>query len=174
MSSDFWKERYKDSWDKAAQKEKMIVDLLELKTGKKVELVGLGAGTTDYLTGNASDNNSVKGDADLYIRAVDFFVEVTGPNIKVYSDAPLWVRPDKIQNALEKTKNDVGKGHFVIHIIERKDDSTTLIRVVPIAPELLNLPIIHPFIRGQQETYVEIPTNYKTVITIEAFIEMIK
>ena len=173
MDKNFWKDRYKDSWDKAAQKEKMVVEQIESKTGKKVELVGLGAGSTKYLSGSASDHNSVKGDADLYIKDADTFIEVTGPNIKVSPSDALWIRPDKIQNALTKIEKGVGKGHFVIHVIERKDNGQTLIRAVPISSELNNFPTIHPRIRGTVETYKEVPANYGKLISFDEFLRLI-
>lgn len=171
MDSNFWKDRYKDSWDKAAQKEKMVIQLIESKTGKKVELYGLGAGSTEYLSGSASDNNSTKGDADLYIKEADTFIEVTGPNIKVNKSDALWIRPDKIENALAKIKNGIGKGHFVIHVIEIKDSSETLIRVVPITAELNNFPIIEPRIRGTVERYREIPATYGKLMSFDDFLK---
>lgn len=173
MDKNFWKDRYKDSWDKAAEKEKMVVQQIESITGKKVELYGLGAGSTEYLSGSATDHNSVKGDADLYLREVDIFIEVTGPNIKVNSSDSLWIRPDKIQNALTKIGNGIGKGHYVIHVIERKDNSQILIRVVPISAELSNFPTINPRIRGTVETYKEIPSDYGKLISFDEFLKFI-
>jgi hypothetical protein len=173
MDKNFWKDRYKESWDKAAQKEKMVVDQIERKAGKKVELVGLGTGSTEYLSGSALDHNSVKGDADLYIEDADTFIEVTGPNIKVSPSDALWIRPDKIQNALAKIEKGVGKGHFVIHVIERNDNSQILIRVIPISAELSKFPTIHPRIRGTVETYKEVPANYDKIISFDDFLRLI-
>jgi hypothetical protein len=170
VDKNFWKDRYKDSWDKAAQKEKMIIEQIESRTGKTVELVGLGAGTTNYLSGSAADHNSVKGDADLYIKDADTFIEVTGPNIRVNPSDALWIRPDKIQNALTKIGNGVGKGHFVIHVIERKDTGQNLIRVIPISSELNRFPTINPRIRGTIETYKEVPANYNRIISFDEFL----
>lgn len=174
MDKDFWKDRYKDSWDKAAQKEKMIIEKIEYETGKKVNLYGLGAGSTEFLSGSASDHNSTKGDADLYIQDSDFFIEVTGPNIKVNSSDALWVRPDKIHNALTKMEHGIGKGHFIIHIIERKDNSQIMIRVIPISPELMNFPTINPRIRGTVETYKEIPATYGKIMPFDDFLALIR
>ncbi|EHB91899.1 hypothetical protein [Alistipes indistinctus] len=173
MDYNFWKDRYKDSWNKAAKKEKMVIELIESRTGQKVELCGLGAGSNDYLSGSASDYNFTKGDADLHIEDSDFFIEVTGPNIKVNPSDALWIRPDKIQNALKKMEKGIGKGHFIIHVIERKDNSQTMLRVIPISPELMNFPTIHPSIRGTRETYKEIPATYDGIISIEDFVAMV-
>ncbi|MEO4007300.1 hypothetical protein [Flavobacterium sp. CAU 1735] len=174
MDSNYWKDRYKDSWDKAAQKEKMVIELIEAHTGKKVELYGLGAGTTDYITGSAQQNNSAKGDADLYLKDSEIFLEVTGPNIKVLPQDSFWIRPDKISNALTKIENGISKGTYVIHIIERKDVQDTLIRVIPITHELTQFPTIKPTIHGTIETYIEIPSNYQGAMSIKDFIELIK
>lgn len=174
MDANFWKDRYKDHWDKAAQKEKMVIDKIERETGKKVELYGLGAGSTEFLSGSASDHNFTKGDADLYIKDVDFFIEVTGPNIKVPPSAALWVRPDKIENALRKIRQGIGKGHFIVHVIERSDCDQTLIRVIPIIPELQFLSTINPRIRGTVETYKEIPSTYQNIMSFEEFISLIQ
>ncbi len=173
MDNNFWKERYKDSWDKAARKEKMVIEQIEGRTGKKVEIFGLGAGSTEYLSGSASDHNSTKGDADLYIRDADTFIEVTGPNIPVNPSDALWIRPDKIQNALAKMEKGIGKGHFVIHIIEVKGSSRIMIRVIPISPDLNDYPTINPRIRGTVETYKEIPANYGRIISFDDFLALI-
>lgn len=170
MDKNFWKDRYKDSWDKAAQKEKMVVELIESRSGKTVEIVGLGAGTSDYLSGSAADNNSVKGDADLFIKEANIFIEVTGPNIKVNVSDALWIRPDKIQNALTKMEKGIGTAHYVIHVIESKIDGQTIIRVIPITNRLNIFPVINPRIRGTVETYREIPSNYEGIITFDQFI----
>ena len=174
MDSNFWKDRYSDSWDKAAQKERMVIEKIENGTGKKVDLFGLGAGSTEYLSGSAAENNSNKGDADLYIKDSKVFIEVTGPNIKVNSTDSLWIRPDKIQNALNKISKDEGYTCYVVHVIERKDNSQILIRVIPISNELNTFPIITPRIRGTVETYRDIPASYNKILTFEEFLTLIR
>lgn len=169
----YWKDRYKDSWGKAAEKERMVIRLIEEHTGKRVQLFGLGAGSTGYLQGRAADHDAAKGDADLYIPEADVFVEVTGPNIKVDPKDALWIRPDKITNALEKARNGIGKGHYVVHVIDRKDAPGTLVRALPITPELLRFPTINPKIRGAVETYREIPATYSGLLSFEEFLKRI-
>ena len=173
MDNNFWKDRYKDSWDKAAQKEKMVIELIESKTGKKVELFGLGAGSSEYFSGSASENNSMKGDADLFIKDSNVFIEVTGPNIKVNLSDSLWIRPDKIQNALNKISKGICEHCYVVHVIERKDDSSILLRVIAISEELNTFPTINPRIRGTVETYKDIPANYNKIMTFEEFLTLI-
>jgi hypothetical protein len=102
MDKHYWKNAYKDFWEVAASKENKIKNIIENETGFKVLEIGLGAGSTEFVSGNASDNKLTKGDADLYVNEKECFVEVTGPNIKMDFNRPLWVRPDKLRNAYNK------------------------------------------------------------------------
>lgn len=171
MDSNFWKDKYQPLWESATAKEALVTGLIENATGWRPQPYGLGAASTAYISGSAADNHHTKGDADLDIKEADVFIEVTGPNIKVSGTDALWIRPDKIQNALAKIARGEGKGHFVAHVIKQKQVAEVLIRVVPITEALLHFRTIHPTIRGTVETYKEVPANYAAILSFEAFIQ---
>jgi len=172
MGSNYWKNAYgEEQWKKGDIKEHTIKALLESVFPVTVDFYGLGAGTTDYIDASQQGSNHKKGDADLYIKEYDVFIEVTGPMIKVHETDTLWVRPDKIDNAINKLNNGIGKRHLVIHMANLKSGGC-IYRIVNIDMIIKNdidigvLRIIHPFIRGRQETYVEIPYDYKQVFPL--------
>ena len=105
MNENFWKDAYKDTWTKSSDRENWMIDLIKRETGKTAVDSGLGAGTEAYIDGSAQRNGYEKGDADLHILGTDIYVEVTGPLKKtVPEDAPLWFRPDKLNNAIRNRK----------------------------------------------------------------------
>lgn len=60
----YWKDRYQSTWDRSTQREAVLAEYLERKTGRQVEPCGLGAESTAYIAGSASKNGFEKGDAD--------------------------------------------------------------------------------------------------------------
>ena len=61
----FWKHQYEQTWAKAGKKEEGIAKLIEAETGHEVELAGMGAGSTEFLSGTAASRGFRKGEADL-------------------------------------------------------------------------------------------------------------
>ncbi len=180
MDKHYWKNAYKDFWEIAASKENKIKNIIENETGFEVLEIGLGAGSSQYVTGNAIDNKLTKGDADLYVPEKDCYVEVTGPNIKMDFDRPLWVRPDKLKNAYSKLKNNLGKLHVIIHILVQLNEETA-IRVIVLDETFFehlldrkSFSKVHPFIRGREETYYELPPEHETIISLTDFISRLK
>lgn len=180
MDKHYWKEAYKDSWSAASKKEEAIKLLIEKETGYSVKIVGLGAGTDGYITGNASDNNMNKGDADLYISEIETYIEVTGPNIPMALELPLWFRPDKFANTAQKLSKGVGRKHFVIHVLDEKATGKKIIRVIDLNQTFFKrlnekaFKTVYPRIRGRQETYIEILYNDGSIISFDEFIELLK
>jgi hypothetical protein len=161
MDKHYWKNAYKDFWEVAASKENKIKNIIENETGFKVLEIGLGAGSTEFVSGNASDNKLTKGDADLYVNEKECFVEVTGPNIKMDFNRPLWVRPDKLRNAYNKIQKGEGKLHVIVHVLIQLITKKSFNKVTP-------------FIRGREETYYELPPEHETIISLEDFISKLK
>lgn len=168
MDNNYWKNAYKDTWDAFAKREEFMIDWIRNNTGLEAVPIGLGAGSDEFIDGSAAENGLDKGDADLHIVNTNIYVEVTGPlsdKVSVYS--PLWFRPDKFNNAVRNAR----KGHdtFFAHHCPSKD----LWRVIHIDNELIQrlfnqeFNIVHPIIRGRQETYVEIPAKDRCVKTID-------
>ncbi|WP_405571171.1 hypothetical protein [Winogradskyella sp. Asnod2-B02-A] len=180
MDKHYWKNAYKDSWEASASKEKYVKEIIEKQTGLEVLEIGLGAGSSEFIEGNAKDNELEKGDADLYVKDKDCFIEVTGPNIKMDFDRPLWIRPDKLRNAYRKLRDGKGKLHVIIHVLNEKNDEIT-IRVIVldnlffdhlITKKSFNL--VKPKIRGREETYYEIPPKHETIISLEDFLTKLR
>lgn len=180
MDKHYWKDAYKDFWEIAASKEKKIKNIIEDETGYEVLEIGLGAGSSDFIEGDAKDNKLTKGDADLYVTDKECYIEVTGPNIKMDFDKPLWVRPDKLKNAYNKLKNNEGKLHVIVHVLVQKNNET-VIRVIVLDnvffDHLINkksFKKVTPYIRGRSETYIELPPEHETIISLEDFIKRLK
>lgn len=177
MDKHYWKNAYKDFWSVSAAKEKTVASLLKRDTGLDVIEIGLGAGLTSFITGNASENQCKKGDADLYIPQIDCYIEVTGPNIKMDAKADLWVRPDKLQNSYEKLENEEGKLHTLVHVLVQPTNEP-LLRAI-ILDELFfehlyqkkSFRMVQPFIRGRRETYYELPSDHETVLSWGSFLK---
>lgn len=168
----YWKDRYKDWWDVAADKEEKIKTIIEKECNCECEYAGLGAGSTKYLPGSAKSRGYKKGGSDLYVKDTNIYVEVTGPNVPVGRHEPLWIRPDKIENAIENREND----YWVVHILPQD----FFVRVIHIdggfKKDYQNdvFELVHPVIRGTREEYVAIPAESKHVTIMEALLESIK
>lgn len=179
MDKNYWKDAYKESWDAASTKEKSIKALIEAETGLKVVEVGLGAGTTDYISGSAKDHNLTKGDADLYIPEKDCYIEVTGPNIPMNFNLPLWVRPDKLKNTFDKLKAGKGQIHVVFHVLTEKGTNEIKIRVINLDKKFFDFynnntfKVVNPTIRGRRETYIELPPEHEVILNLEEFFELL-
>jgi hypothetical protein len=170
----YWKDAYKNLWAKADEKERKVKEIIENLLGAKLTFYGLGAGSVEYIDGSAEENNQVKGDPDLYVEKYDTFIEVTGPMIKVSENAALWIRPDKVRNAINKIENKIGQYHFVIHVANLKS-GITLYRAIRLDKTIEDsyrentIKYITPKIRGIQEKYLEIPHDHKTVFNLIEF-----
>lgn len=169
--ADYWKKQYKETWAQSSQRELTIAKLLEDESGKKIEPVGLGAGSADFLSGTASERGYTKGDADFIVAGTNIHLEVTGPLVKSVDERQdLWVRPDKIANAKQNVANHET---WVIHHLPKGD----LIRVVLLGDEFFNaldnneFLIVTPRIRGSQERYYAIPVVHRCVKSLDALID---
>lgn len=170
----YWKDRYQPTWQQAQSKELAIIALIKQEVGLEVKPIGLGAGSAEYLSGSAAAQGYARGGADLEIVGTNIQLEVTGPLAKtVEASAPLWVRPDKIQNA---------RSHYpevetwIIHHLA-KDNTLRVINLNEQFYKRLDaraFPIVNPFIRGTQETYLEIRANDPVVQPWIALIQRLK
>jgi len=170
--SDYWKKLYQGLWQATGEREKALAQTIENLTGHKVKIVGLGAGSDDFLSGTAVSHGHEKGDADMTVEGTNINLEVTGPNTHVLLTAPLWVRPDKIRNARSHFPK---KDTWVVHCVER-----TTIRVIRLDAEFFTkyergqYETVNPRIRGAMETYVSIPHDDSSVRGFEVLIAHIK
>lgn len=166
MNENYWKDAYQDTWEYSAAREKRLMVYLEKRTGLKCSASGLGAGSSVYISGSAATNGYQKGDADIVIDGTNIYVEVTGPLVKtVKPTAPLWFRPDKLNNAIRNSGHDVFLAHHCM--------SADLWRIIHVDMEFKNrfrgneFRIITPYIRGRQEKYVEIETNDRCIHNLD-------
>lgn len=168
MDKNYWKNAYKNMWDASSEREMFIVQWIKENTGLVAKVIGLGAGTNDFINGSAAENGHEKGDADLHIVDTDVYIEVTGPlSTKVSPLSPLWFRPDKFNNAVIHKR--AGHDTFFAHHCPSKN----LWRVIHINDELVkrlynrDFKVVEPVIRGRKERYVEIPYNDRCVESLE-------
>lgn len=168
MDSNYWKNAYKETWDASSKRELYMAQWIEENTGLEAEVIGLGAGTSNFISGSASENGYVKGDADIHIKNTNIYIEVTGPLSKtVPVTSPLWFRPDKFENAIQNISN--GHDTFFAHHCP----SSNLWRVIHIDNKLITrlskqeFRLVSPTIKGRRERYVEIPASDSCVKPLE-------
>lgn len=158
----YWKERYSDQWEASVVREREVQKRIEQDTGAEVELVGFGAGSTEYIRGSASRNGSECGGADLHVVGTTIFVEVTGPMQTQGQKSDLWVRPDKARSAW---RHRIERQTYVVH----RDGAQGLWRVIPLGEELFaalqtrEIPARSIEIRGATERYFCIPATSRFV-----------
>lgn len=173
MDENYWKEAYKDTWNQSSERENRLKAYIEKLTGKTLSDNGLGAGTSDYISGSAARNGYQKGDADLFVNGTNIYIEITGPLVPtVKSTAPLWFRPDKINNAVKNYNHDV----FFAHHCMAED----LWRIIHVDDEFkqrfrnYEFEVVTPVIRGRKERYVEIQVTDRCIKKLDYLIEYIK
>ncbi len=174
MDKDFWKNgRYKNKWKDSTERENALRDYLMYRTKRNISLVGLGAGTTDYISGSARENGHEKGDPDLRVDGTNIYIEVTGPlTDKVGVTKPLWFRPDKINNAVRHPEHDVFLAHHCM--------AANLWRVVHVDEEFkrrfraYEFPVTTPVIDGCRERYIEVSAKDGCLRDLEYLINYIR
>lgn len=171
----YWKRRYSgDSWSIASQREQDIINRINQETGLVVVPNGLGATSTDFLPGSAQSQGFERGGADLKIEQTSIYLEVTGPQSRAVDEhAPLWIRPDKIQNArMHLNDHEV----WVIHWLQRNG----LLRVIQLDDAFFKFldggafPLVRPRIRGTVETYREIEPGHAVVRPWQVLIDRLR
>lgn len=173
MDYDFWKKKYQSSWKESSRKEERIIQIIEKNCSCVCVKVGLGAGSQSFLSGSASSRGFKKGGSDLLIRGSNIFVEVTGPNTeKISVTQDLWLRPDKIQYAIDDPFKDCWLAHvlkkdFVVRVIHfnnrfKNDYQNNVFR------------LIYPFFGDSTETMVSIPSTSYHVQGFDVLLNVIK
>jgi hypothetical protein len=180
MDKNYWKEAYQHLWSASVTKEKLVKQMIIDNTGFEVLEIGLGAGNANFINGNAADNKMEKGGADLYIKEPDSYIEVTGPNVPVILTAPLWFRPDKLNNSFNKIIDKKGRFHFAFHLQDVKGSGEKLIRILAIDILLYErnknneFRTVNPLIRGREEKYIEFQPGDPALISFDKFLSLIK
>lgn len=176
MDENYWKRAYSQTWGLAAAREKALAEFVKDETGLDVVSCGMGTGTDAFIDGSAARNGFTKGDADLSIPAHNVFIEVTGPlSDRVQIVSPLWIRPDKIENAISNIVN--GHKTFIVHHCP----SVNLWRVIAINDSFVDMyrfknefPLVFPMIRGNVEKYVSIDARHRCIHPIEYMVNYLK
>lgn len=176
---DFWKREYQEEWDESSAREAEFAKTIGRMTGRDVEFVGLGAGSTEFISGSARDHGGYAGDADLRVKDTDIYIEVTGPLrvnpncINRVNGWSLWVRPDKLRNARARLgEHDT----FIAHNVK----PTGLWRVIHLDQEFFDRYDAGYYscdehnIRGNVETYVSIPARDVKVEPVSHLYDYIK
>lgn len=175
MSSDknFWKNEYQEIWASSSAREIQVAQIIEAETKSKLIKNGLGAESTEFISGSASDNGYLKGDADYSVKGTNIFIEVTGPLVKsVTRDQPLWFRPDMISNAIQNIK--IHDTWLVHHLPQNNELRTIHVDTAFIqAYRDGQFNIRQLTIRGNQERFVEFLSNSKFVSPINLLYEKI-
>lgn len=161
-----YKQAYSGEWDAGNRRETVVANIIE-QLGRTVKMEGLGAGSTDFISGRAEEHGKNKADPDLFIPETETYIEVTGTNVGwVRPGKPIRVRPDKFENALATPEDDC----WIVHIL----DGPALFRCIELTEE-----ICAEFQnRGQSidtrhdtdETYVEIKPDHDCVQTFIALV----
>lgn len=112
-----WKDRYQDLWGTANEREELVKQLLE-DYGYDVEYFGFGAGDDGYIKAQPEAHGYEKGDPDLKITDRSVFIEVTGTDVaSVRPEYDIWIRPDKLENAL----NHPERMNWVVHVLNHEE-----------------------------------------------------
>ena len=173
IDEDFWKKKYEKSWKMASSKEEKVKGIIESECNCKCELSGLGAGKTAFLSGAATSRGHEKGESDIQVNDTNICVEVTGPNVDYVGKwAGLWVRPDKIEYAINHPEKDC----WVVHVLKKNFYMRAIHLDESFIEDFKNdkFKIVHPTINGVKETYVEIPARSEHVIDIKNLFYTIK
>jgi len=163
---DHYKKAYSGEWKAGNRREGLVAEIID-RLGLTAEMEGLGAGSTEFISGRAEEYDKDKADPDLFIPETETYVEVTGTNIGwVRPDKPIRIRPDKFENALYKPDED----HWVVHIL----DGPALLRCIELTEELCakfrdqgkSIDTRH----DTDETYVEIDPDHNCIQSFTALL----
>lgn len=156
---DHYKKAYSGEWSAGNRRERLVSDVLE-RVGFTVHMEGLGAGSTEFLSGRADAHGKTKADPDLFVEETETYVEVTGTNIGwVRPENPVRVRPDKFENALANPEGD----HWLVHVL----DGPALLRCIELTEavcvEFRDQGVSIDTRHDANETYVEIDPDHDCV-----------
>lgn len=175
----YWKKAYQNTWDQSSSREVWLKKYIEQETGLKLEPCGLGAESTEFITGSANQNEFEKGAADYHVVNTNIYIEVTGSfSKKTKAGDPIWFRPDKLQNAHKHLEDHdtflannfkYANEWYVIHYT--KECEQYFVNENKNGTDCL---IINPIIRGNKEKYIEIKSNNPYVKGLDSLIEYLK
>jgi len=115
---DFFKHKHQPLFQQSNERVRTVQRMVKEHTGLEAEEYGFGVGSVEIISGSATSNGHKKGEADLLVKSVKVFIEVTGTyRLLEPQDRNIWIRPDKIEAAMEAHK----KGYltWVVHAFPR-------------------------------------------------------
>lgn len=176
---DYWKKSYEPMWDESSKREEEFKAIIESQTGLKLEPAGLGAESTEYIKGSASDNGYEKGSADYHVVGTNIYIEVTGSFSKYTKDGdPIWFRPDKIENAkMHLGDHDTFLANnfkyanmwYIIHYTNEFDEYSREANI-----KGTDCQLISKNIRDKEEHFIEIKSSNPYIMNLNDLIEYLK
>lgn len=148
---EFYKKRYKDSWEDGNRREVIVQAFLE-SIGFEVELCGFMAMSTEYNPESPSERAIP--DFAIYNNIGEkLWIEVTGTN-KMGLNQKIWVRPDKVDYAKMHKKEAVT---LIAHVVT----SRLLLRFIDITNIQENqLSVIQKDTHNHTARFYAIPFQY--------------
>lgn len=164
-----YKKAYSGEWDAGNRREALIADILE-RLGLSPQMEGLGAGSTEFISGRAEEHGKEKADPDIFVPNEDMYIEVTGTNIGwVRPEKDIRVRPDKFENALSNSTAE----HWVVHVL----DGPALLRCIKLTEETCETFVGEGTSintrHDDNETYVEIDPNHECIEPVTSLMERV-
>ena len=149
----FWKDAYQDKWDVSSEREETVKRMI-VEQGFEVKSIGFGACSEDYLSGKPEKYGYKKADPDLLVKDTNTHLEVTGTDVEsVKRSDDIWVRPDKVRKIIKNQEMDL----WIVHSIDHENLLRCIHMTEETAKELdTEDRIVHPYIRGNKETYISI------------------
>lgn len=125
---DHYKKAYSEEWDAGARRERLVAETIE-RVGRSTRMEGLGAGSTEFISGPAREHGKARADPDILVVETETYVEVTGTNVgTVRPESDIFVRPDKFENPLSSSTED----HWLVHVL----DGPALVRCLRLTDEV--------------------------------------
>ena len=176
QDADYWKKNYSFLWEKSSEREESIKKIIEEKTGFILEPFGLGAQSSDFLSGNAKSYDKEKGSPDYHVKGTNVYIEVTGSysNFTKAGD-DIWIRPDKLAYASGHASEQeeffvfvfsAAKVAYVIHFNQETIDYARQAFI-----DKSDYQLESHFIRGVEEHYCAIHSNTKYVKDLNFLIQ---
>lgn len=164
-----YKKAYSGEWDAGNRREALVTDVLE-RLGLNPQMEGLGAGSSEFISGPAEEHGKNKADPDIFLPDQDIYIEVTGTNVGwVRPDRDIYVRPDKFENAL----SDSSAEHWIVHVL----DGPALLRCLKLTDktckEFVGKGKSIDTRHDDNETYVEIDPDHECIMPVTSLMERV-
>lgn len=150
-----------------AARERRCRIAFEEASGIDLKPSGIGVESAEIFAGYAAEHGETTGGADYAGLGGDLLVEVTGSNVPLSLDAPLWLNRTKVRAAWQAARE--GRQTVVLHEIPTRDGGKPVLRAIVLD---LNLFARLTSARGrvrvtaQGQTMYVIPTSDPAVMSL--------